>query len=103
MAAQRKKATYIGALVLRKYKLALIDLFERSGPEKRKLILLKIKGRRIWSTRQFNKILKHTLLKYPALTYDQCIDLIDYNTLKTDFTEWNKNFFLPQIISRGAQ
>jgi hypothetical protein len=97
-----KQVSHLASLVLRKYKIALIDLFEASGPQKRRLILLKIKGGNIWSTRQFNKILAKVVAKHPLLLYEDCTKLIDYSLLKTDFTDWNKNFFLPRIRAREA-
>jgi len=97
-----KQVNHLASLVLRKYKIALIDLFEASGPQKRRLIFLKIKRGNIWSTRQFNKILANVVEKHPLLTYEDCTKLIDYSLLKTDFTDWNKNFFLPRLMSREA-
>ena len=97
-----KAANYLASLALRKYKIALIDLFEASGPQKRRLILLKIKGGNIWSTRQFNKILAKVVENHPLLEYEDCTKLIDYTLLRTDFTDWNKNFFLPRIRAQGA-
>ena len=97
-----KDANYLASLALRKYKIALIDLFEASGPQKRRLILLKIKRGNIWSTRQFNKILAKVVEKHSLLTYEECTKLIDYSLLKTDFTDWNKNFFLPRLRAREA-
>jgi len=97
-----KQVNHLASLVLRKYKIALIDLFEASGPQKRRLILLKIKRGNIWSTRQFNKILAKVVENHPLLEYEDCIKLIDYSLLRTDFTDWNKNFFLPRLMSRQA-
>lgn len=97
-----KQVNHLASLVLRKYKIALIDLFEASGPQKRRLILLKIKRGNIWSLRQFNKILENVVEKHPLLTYEDCTKLIDYALLKTDFIDWNKNFFLPRFRARGA-
>jgi hypothetical protein len=97
-----KQVSYLASLALRKYKIALIDLFETSGPQKRRLILLKIKGGNVWSARQFNKILAKVVEKHPLLLYEDCTKLIDYALLKSDFTDWNKNFFLPRICAQSA-
>jgi hypothetical protein len=93
----RRSAKYIGSIALRKYKIALIDLFTSAGPQRKKLILLKTKTGNIWSKRQFNKILAKVLKRHPTITYNECIMYLDYVYLKNDFILCNKNFFLTQI------
>jgi|TARA_R110000824_G_scaffold14091_2_gene60417 hypothetical protein len=84
----------LSLLALRTYKGGLIEAYDLAGPQRRKLILFKIKAGTIWSKRQYNKILAKILISRLDLTYEKCVAVLDYVYLRNDFTYWSKKFFL---------
>ena len=93
----------ISDIALRKYKVALIDLFERSGPQRKKLILLRVSKGVIWSKLQFNKILTRHLLDYSEVSYRECATSLDYTSLRNEFTLWSKKYFLADSDGFGLK
>ena len=83
-------------LALKKYKIALIDLFDMSGPNKRSFILLKIKAGNIWSRKHYKNFLSRALEARSEITYDECLHYIDYSSLQQEFIDWCKKYFLRQ-------
>jgi hypothetical protein len=93
------KSTYrqveaITSLAMRKYKVAIIELYHIAGHHRKRLIITKTKRGKLWSKKQYNKILAKSFKDHIHLSYGQCASVIDYERLKNDFTYWSKKFFL---------
>jgi hypothetical protein len=95
----RRAIEYMSSIAVRKYKVALIDAFERGGPHTKQLIILRIKAGNIWSQRQFNKILTKIFAKNSELSSEACLPYVDYSAAKAEFATWSKKFFLPVLGS----
>tara|TARA_R110000824_G_scaffold3750_2_gene17845 strand:- start:1654 stop:1998 length:345 start_codon:yes stop_codon:yes gene_type:complete len=83
-------------LALCGYKLALLDLYEASGPQKRKLVLLKIKAGNIWSRRHFMAFLRRALATHSKyeLKLPEALSYMDFESFRREFTWWAKKHFL---------
>jgi len=80
-------------LALKQYKVALIDLYNTSGENKRKLILLKIKAGNIWSKNHYKKFLSRALDMHSDLTFDESRQYFSETKLKQDFVVWCRQYF----------
>jgi|6_EtaG_2_1085325.scaffolds.fasta_scaffold28819_4 hypothetical protein len=90
----RRRINEASYLVLRKYKVAVLELYNIAGPKRRRLIIAKTKAGTLWSKKQYNKILVKSLEGDPHLDYFQCTGVINYLNLRHDFIYWSKIFFL---------
>tara|TARA_R110000824_G_scaffold19321_2_gene75024 strand:- start:998 stop:1342 length:345 start_codon:yes stop_codon:yes gene_type:complete len=93
----RRRVNEASSLALRKYKIAVLELYNIAGSKRRRLILAKTKAGTLWSKKQYNKILIKSLEGHPHLDYSQCTAVINYLNLSHDFTYWSKIFFLKRV------